>query len=189
MFELVPTKVPGCIQINARKRQDSRGYFVKTYHRSLFHEHGLSTEFREEYYSSSNSGCLRGMHFQLPPHDHDKLVYCTTGTVLDVVVDLRRGSPTYGQAECMTLSGESGTMLFIPKGLAHGFYVLSGPSSMVYNVTTEYAPSHDTGIHWRSIPFDWPNLSPVTSERDSSFQPLNEFDSPFTYSPPQTLLS
>jgi dTDP-4-dehydrorhamnose 3,5-epimerase len=184
MFDFIPTRFPGCFQISVNKRFDNRGFFVKTFHRAFFEQKKLNIDFREQYYSSSNEGCLRGMHFQTPPHDHGKLVYCISGTVLDVVVDLRRGSPTYGQAEGVALSGESGSMLYIPQGLAHGFYVLSGPSIMVYNVTTEYAPNHDVGILWSSIPFKWPNAFPVISSRDSGFPAMDDFETPFTFTPP-----
>jgi len=181
MFDFVPTSMPGCFQISIEKRHDNRGYFAKTFHRAVFERRELNIDFKEHYHTSSNEGCLRGMHFQMPPHDHGKLVYCISGAVLDVVVDLRRGSPTYGQTESMILSGDNGSMLYIPQGLAHGFYVLSGPSIMVYSVTTEYAPSHDSGILWSSIPVQWPNPAPVISARDSSFPALGDFESPFSF--------
>lgn len=119
------TTIPGCYEIIPRILRDERGVFVKVFHEGVFEEHGLTTDWREEYYSISHRGVLRGLHFQLPPHDHDKLVYCTAGAVLDAVVDLRKGSQTYGSHVLQELSAEMGNMLYIPRSLAHDFYVTS----------------------------------------------------------------
>ena len=181
MFDLRTAGLLGCVELTAVKRQDQRGFFVKTVHRSFFAQHGLDCDFAEQYYSSSNAGCLRGMHFQLPPHDHAKLVFCIAGAVQDVVLDLRVGSPTYGQAAQVELSADRCNMLYIPRGFAHGFCVVSAPAVMVYNVTSEYAPSHDAGILWRSVPVDWRHPDPVVSERDARFPALTDYQSPFVY--------
>ena len=163
----------------ARARQDTRGLFVKTVHAGFFAVHGLATGFREQYYSVSTKGCLRGMHFQTPPHDHEKLVYCVDGAVMDVIVDLRRGSSTFGTACRFLLSAESRNQIYIARGLAHGFQVLSPTATLVYNVTSEYAPAQDAGIHWRSVPIEWPDPNPLVSERDSNHPSLADFESPF----------
>jgi len=181
MFELRQTELAGCVELTSIKRSDNRGYFVKTFHDSFFTQHGLAGGFKEQYYSMSNARCLRGMHFQLPPFDHEKLVFCISGAVQDVVVDLRVGSPTYGKTERVVLSEERSNMLYIPRGFAHGFYVLTANAVMVYNVTSEYAPSHDTGIHWRSVPNLWPDADPIISDRDAGFLMLEDFKSPFVY--------
>jgi len=179
MFDLRPLRIPGCVELTPVKRSDNRGFFVKSFHWTFFAEHGLSGDFKEQYYSMSTQGCLRGMHFQTPPHDHEKLVYCVAGSVLDVVVDLRGGSPTYGQADSVVLSSEHCNQLYIPRGLAHGFYVLSPQATMIYNVTSEYAPACDAGIHWKSVPFAWTDHDPILSERDQAFPMLQDFVSPF----------
>ncbi len=140
------SKIPGCFEITPQIFKDERGMFVKTFHKDVFKEHGLETGFVEEYYSFSCKGVLRGLHFQLPPKDHVKLVYCVSGEVLDAVVDLRVGSPTYGQFELFEVSAEKANMIYIPKGLAHGFYVESENAIMMYKVTTVYSPDHDTGL-------------------------------------------
>ena len=184
MFDIRPTKLAGCFELTSVVRRDARGFFVKTFHRTFFEQNGLASDFKEHYYSSSNAATLRGMHFQRPPHDHEKLVCCLSGEVLDVVVDLRVGSPTYGQADRIVLSQERGNLLYIPCGLAHGFYTLSAPAIMLYTVTTEYQPTHDAGIHWRSVPVEWPNHDPIVSERDAGFPMLEDFQSPFVYSDP-----
>ena len=181
MFEVRPTSLSGCMELIAQKKSDKRGFFVKTFHETFFAQYGLSGNFKEQYYSSSDARCLRGMHFQLPPHDHHKLVFCVAGEVLDIVVDLRVGSPSYGQVDSVKLSADRCNVLYIPKGFAHGFYVVSAPAVMVYNVSSEYAPSHDVGILWRSIPFEWPDYNPVVSDRDENFPPLSDFRSPFVF--------
>jgi dTDP-4-dehydrorhamnose 3,5-epimerase len=121
------------------------------------------------------------MHFQAPPSDHVKLVYCVHGEVMDVVLDLRKGSPTYGQAESIRLSAERGNYLYIPKGIAHGFCATSDVATLVYKVSTVHDPLNDTGVLWNSFGFSWPTPEPVISARDYSFKTLSAFDSPFFY--------
>ncbi|MBB3117522.1 dTDP-4-dehydrorhamnose 3,5-epimerase [Pseudoduganella violacea] len=178
---ILPTKLEGCFQIIPNILRDERGHFVKTFHEELFREHGLETVFREEYYSASQRGVLRGLHFQTPPQDHTKLVYCVQGAVLDAAVDLRVGSPTYGQHLTMELSGENGHMLYLAPGVAHGFYTLSAQALMMYKVSTVYAPAHDSGILWNSAGIAWPGDNPVLSQRDQGFAALADFASPFVY--------
>lgn len=173
------TKIHGCCIILPRVLSDERGMFIKTYHDEMFSRHGLNTEWKEEYYSVSHNNVLRGLHFQMPPHDHEKLVYITSGRVLDVVVDLRKASPTYGQHVITELSAENNNMLYIPRGCAHGFYVSSGIAVMHYKVSSVYAPTHDTGILWNSAGIAWPNTNPLISPRDGSFPRMQDFVSPF----------
>jgi len=111
------------------------------------------------------------------------MVYAAAGSVVDVVVDLRVGSPTYGQYHLVELSASRANALYIPKGLAHGFYVPSGEAVMVYKVTSLYSPVHDSGILWNSVDIPWPEQQPVLSERDHSFTPFEKFQSPFRYEP------
>lgn len=174
-------KLPGCYELLPEARKDSRGVFIKTFHQDVFSEHQLVTRFAEEYYSVSHKGVLRGMHFQTPPYDHIKIVYCVYGEVFDVLVDLRNGSPTYGQFEIFQLNSKEGNMLYIPSGLAHGFYVTSEQAVLMYKVTTIYKPDHDSGILWNSIGIPWPDDCPFVSERDRGFLGLDEFKSPFRY--------
>jgi len=180
-FDIRQTKIPGCFELLPKLFKDERGSFVKTFHENVFKENGLETHFSEEYYSFSHKRVLRGLHFQLPLMDHVKLVYCVYGRVLDAVVDLRVGSPAYGNFETFELSAEQANMVYIPKGLAHGFYVLSEGAIMMYKVTTVYSPEHDTGILWRSANIPWPDERPIISKRDSEFIALENFKSPFIY--------
>jgi dTDP-4-dehydrorhamnose 3,5-epimerase len=180
-MKTVSTSIPGCFEIEPRVFTDDRGTFVKIFHKNMFEESGFGSEIREQYYSKSKKGVLRGLHFQTPPHDHLKIVYCTDGEVLDVVVDLRKKSPTYGKHQIFSLSAEKGNVIYIPQGLAHGFYVLSETATMVYNVSTVYTPESDMGIHWESVGIDWPDRKPIVSERDNGFRSFSEFISPFEY--------
>lgn len=181
MFEIQESKLKGCLKLIPKTFVDQRGQFTKVFHEKTFKDLGLETTFKEEYFSVSYRGVLRGMHFQTPPEDHVKLVYCSQGSVLDVVLDIRRGSPTYGQVEAFELTGNKGECLYIPKGFAHGFYTLSESATMVYKVSTMHSPSNDEGILWSSFGMKWPNQHPTLSQRDSSFAPLDDFRSPFTY--------
>jgi dTDP-4-dehydrorhamnose 3,5-epimerase len=181
-MQMQETGIPGCFEIKPQLFTDERGSFVKTYHKDVFQQHGLETEWREEYYSVSRKGVLRGLHFQIPPHDHAKLVYCTAGRVLDAVFDLRIGSPAYLQNLLFELDAESAHMLYLPKGVAHGFYTLSDSATMMYKVSTVYAPACDTGILWNSAGIPWPDTSPTVSQRDGTLPALSDFtDNPFVY--------
>ena len=176
------TSLPGCYEITPPLLQDERGLFVKTFHHDLFEAHGLNTGWREEYYSVSRRRVLRGLHFQLPPHDHEKLVYCTAGTVLDAALDLRSDAPSYGSHIMLELSAEKGNMLYLPRGVAHGFYVLSESATMHYKVSTVYAPQHDAGIAWDSAEIPWPDPAPIVSRRDAAFEGFRDFVSPYRVS-------
>lgn len=181
MFDAEETSLPGCLRICPIVRADRRGTFVKTFHVEEFRQLGLPTSFAEEYFSVSQHGVLRGLHFQIPPMEHEKIVYCAQGEVLDAVVDLRRGSPTYGRHELFHLCAEEGTMIYIPKGMAHGFYVLSENALMMYQVTSVYAPDCDGGVRWDSAGIPWNAAHPILSERDTLFPTLDEFASPFVF--------
>ncbi len=173
------TGIAGCMVIELNKSVDHRGAFIKTFHRDIFMDLGVFSEWREQYYSVSRKNVLRGMHFQIPPHDHDKLVTCISGEILDVVLDLRKESVSYRKVVSVPMSSDTPTLLYIPKGLAHGFLSLSENSIMLYNTSTVYAPAHDAGIKWSSIGFDWPCSDPIISERDRRHPDLDDFRSPF----------
>ncbi len=180
-MRLAESKIPGCYEVLCRRTEDKRGCFVKTFHEPAFQDGNLHTKFTEEYYSISRKYVIRGLHFQEPPYDHVKLVYCTSGTVMDVVVDLRKGSPTYGEHAVFELSRERCNMVYIPKGMAHGFCVLSDEATMLYKVSTVYAPDYDSGILWDSIGVEWPVDTPIVSDRDLGLQRFDEFSSPFLF--------
>jgi dTDP-4-dehydrorhamnose 3,5-epimerase len=183
-MELRQTALPRCFELACPVFGDDRGRFTKVFRADLFEQWGLATFFAEEYSTLSRQGVLRGMHLQLPPHDHAKLVYCAMGSVLDVLLDLRVGSPTYGQHANFHLDAEAGNALYVAAGVAHGFYVPVGQALMVYKVTTMHSPAHDTGVRWDSAGIDWPNSAPIVSARDRALPTLEEFTSPFKFEPP-----
>ncbi|MBT0653785.1 dTDP-4-dehydrorhamnose 3,5-epimerase [Geomobilimonas luticola] len=180
-MDIRETAIPGCYELTPPVFRDERGLFVKTFHEEVFARHNLATRYAEEYYSLSGANVLRGLHFQLPPKDHVKLVTCVAGEVFDVVLDLRADSPTYGRFETFSLSDGRANMLYIPAGLAHGFCVTAAPALMLYKVTSVYSPEHDAGIRWDSAGIPWPIDRPVVSARDAGFVPLSAFESPFRY--------
>ncbi len=164
-------KIPGVRLIQHITHKDNRGSFTKLFQPADFN--WTNTEYfktREGFISWSSPGVIRGMHFQSPPADLDKLVSCLAGRVLDVVLDLRHSSPTYGQAIGFELSGEKPSSILIPKGCAHGFMVLGEAHALLhYAVSAEYSPSADCGVRWDSFSFNWPITSKlVVSERDQS---------------------
>jgi dTDP-4-dehydrorhamnose 3,5-epimerase len=170
--------LPGATLIRLHRHQDDRGLFVKTFSRSWFAQQGLQVELQEEFYSTSHRDVIRGMHFQLPPHDHAKVVSCLVGAVDDVLLDLRTGSG-YGRAVRVRLSADEPAVLLIPKGIAHGFRSLTDNSLMLYKTSTEHAPSADAGIRWDSFGMDWGCDQPVMSARDRQHPALADFSSPF----------
>lgn len=181
MFDLKPSNLVGCFELQPKVFDDARGRFVKVFHEQAFAAQGLQTQFTEEYYSASYKNVIRGLHFQLPPMDHVKMVYCVQGEVMDVVIDLRVGSPTYGQYAVFELGASKANSIYIPKGMAHGFCALSEQAIMVYKVSTSYSPVHDSGILWNSLPIPWPTTKTILSARDQGFPKLDQFKSPFRY--------
>jgi dTDP-4-dehydrorhamnose 3,5-epimerase len=181
MFAVTPTDIPGVMELRPRLYEDMRGRFVKVFHRESFLAAGLQADYAEEYYSVSRRAVIRGLHFQVPPMDHVKLVYCVQGLIQDAVVDLRLGSPTYGQYALTELSAEAGNVLYVPPGLAHGFCTLSEMAVVVYKASTVHSPDHDCGVLWNSLGIPWASEQPILSDRDQSFLPLGVFASPFIY--------
>jgi dTDP-4-dehydrorhamnose 3,5-epimerase len=180
-WRLMLTGIPGCLEVHFPVHPDERGVFVKTFQGSTFGNEGMETDFREVFYTVSGENVLRGMHLQLPPADHAKLVYCVTGSVADVVLDLRCGSPTYGKHALIELAADLYNGVYLPRGVAHGFQVRKWPATLVYHVTTEYAPHLEAGVAWDSFGAAWPVHPPKISSRDEAFPSLAEFDSPFQY--------
>ena len=181
MFELRETGLPGCVELQGVVRDDARGSFLKTFHVDFFRQAGLRSDFREQYFSVSKKGVLRGLHFQAPPHDHAKLVYCTDGEVMDVVVDLREGSPAFGRHIRLELSAGRGNLVYIPSGMAHGFIARSASAALVYNVTSAHFPGCDTGIRWDRVGVEWGAAAPLVSDRDAGLPPFSQFSTPFSF--------
>lgn len=180
-MKFVDTPIGDLKVFEPRLFEDSRGKFIKTFTDDFFKAQGLDIEIKESYYSISHKDVIRGMHFQMPPHDHAKIVYVPHGHIIDVVVDIRKGSLTYGECFATELSERNGRVLIIPKGLAHGFRSLQDHTNVTYMQSSCYAPEHDGGIRFDSFGFDWECTAPRLSERDLAFATLEHFDSPFDY--------
>lgn len=178
-MKLIPTGFEGAFIVEFQSSVDERGSFVKVFNNAEFAAAGIQTEFKESYYSVSKKGVIRGMHFQIPPFDHYKLVYVTDGVVLDVILDIRKKSKTFGKFFSTEISSLNKKGSYMTSGFAHGFTALSKQATMVYNVSTVYNSKYDTGILWNSFGFSWGIKNPIVSERDKSFQKFNEFKSPF----------
>jgi len=178
-MELIDTKLDGVFIIKNMVFEDQRGTFCKTFNTETFSENNLCNDFKESYYSISQKDVIRGMHFQLPPYDHHKLVYVPQGEVMDVILDLRKDSDTYGEYINVNLSAENRNSIYIPKGLAHGFKVLKNNTITVYNVSTVYNENSDSGVHWNSFGLDWNVNNPIISEKDQKLTKFNNFNSPF----------
>lgn len=164
---------------------DHRGFFSETYSRRKYSELGIDVEFVQDNHSLSREvGTIRGLHFQAPPHAQAKLVRCGRGAIFDVAVDIRRGSPTYGQWEGYELSAENGEQLYIPVGFAHGFVTLEPDSEIVYKCSDYYAPETEGAVLWNDpdIGIDWPTeAEPILSEKDAVAPLISELESPFIF--------
>ncbi len=178
-MEFSKTEISGLYLIKPKKFEDIRGKFIKTFHKETFEAYELNVDFVESYYSVSQQDVIRGMHFQSPPYDHEKLIYVPVGSIMDVILDIRKESPTYGQYVTQKLSAENGYMFYIPKGCAHGFLSLEYDTNVTYMQTSMYAGDHDEGIFYDSFGLDWNVSFPKISKRDESFIEFKDFISPF----------
>ena len=182
-FNFIETEIPGVVVIEPTVFGDDRGYFMETYQKDQFAAAGIDKEFVQDNQSRSTRGVLRGLHFQRPPYAQSKLVRCVRGKVLDVAVDIRVGSATYGQHVAVELSEENHRQFFISKGFAHGFSVLSKEAVFQYKCDNFYHPESDGGISILddSIGIDWqiPAESAILSKKDTAHPLLKDFESPF----------
>lgn len=184
-FKFRTLELPGLIVVESRFFADERGHFAETYRHSDFTAAGIPEHFVQDNHSRSIGGVLRGLHYQKDPKAQGKLVRCLTGRVYDVAVDIRKGSPDYGKWAGIELTGENGTMLYVPPGFAHGFLVLSDQADVVYKCTNEYSPAHDRGIIWNDpdIGIRWQRSDPLLSDKDARHPRLRDADNEFLYLP------
>ena len=173
------------IHIKSKRHGDHRGFFAETYSLRNYAELGIVAEFVQDNHSLSRElGTLRGLHFQAPPHAQAKLVRCGRGAIFDVAVDIRRGSPTYGQWKGYELTAQNGEQLYIPVGFAHGFVTLESDSEIVYKCSDYYAPETEGAVLWSDpdIGIDWQTeAEPILSEKDAVAPLLSELESPFIF--------
>lgn len=184
-MNVVKTAIEGLLIIEPKVFHDTRGYFFESFSQREFEEKVRKINFVQDNESMSSYGVMRGLHFQRPPYTQSKLVRCIKGKVLDVAVDIRKGSPTYGQHVAVELSEENRRQLFIPRGFAHGFAVLSDTAIFQYKCDNFYAPEAEGGINIKdeSLGIDWhiPMESVTLSDKDIKHVLLKDFDSPFDY--------
>lgn len=180
-MEVIETEIKGLLIIKPRVFADARGYFFESYNEAVFKKHGVETNFMQDNQSLSSGNVLRGLHFQAPPYDQGKLVRVITGAVLDVAVDIRKGSPTYGKHVALELNEENKTMFFIPPGFAHGFLTLRDQTIFSYKCTNLYNKESEGCILWNDsdLAIDWNCTNPVLSEKDIAGTPFKSFVSPF----------
>lgn len=187
-FNFIKTSIPDLYIIESRVFGDNRGYFMESYSKQEFHYAGLTMEFVQDNESKSNKGVLRGLHFQTK-HTQGKLVRVVKGEVYDVAVDLREGSPTFGEWEGLLITEENKKQFYIPEGFAHGFLVLSEEAIFTYKCTDYYAPKYDGGVLWNDpdIGIEWPLETikePILSDKDQVQQTFAQFKknpNPFKY--------
>lgn len=173
------TEIDKALTIDFKSFKDERGLFVKSFNDDLFRAQGIDFKTKESYFSTSKKNVIRGMHFQTPPHQHAKIVFCPVGAILDVILDLRKDSPSFGKYVATELSSENYKAYYIPEGCAHGFKALSEDAMIYYLVSSVYDAQSDTGIRYDSFGFDWDCPNPLISERDATFPMFNDFKSPF----------
>ena len=182
-MKFIKTEIPEVIIIEPTVFGDDRGYFLESYNKKAFQENIGSVNFVQDNESKSSKGVLRGLHFQKPPYTQAKLVRCIKGEVLDVAVDIRKGSPTYGKHVAVILTGENKRQLFVPRGFAHGFAVLSETAIFAYKVDNTYAPDSDAGIRWNdsilNIQWGFDESEVLVSEKDAKLPFFPEFVTPF----------
>ena len=184
-MEVIKTDIEGVVIIEPRIFKDERGYFYESFSQREFEEKVCRTVFVQDNQSKSSYGVLRGLHFQKPPYAQSKLVRCIKGTVLDVAVDIRKGSPTFGKYVAVELSEENHRQFFIPRGFAHGFAVLSEQAVVQYKCDRAYAPESEGGVAWNdpALAIPWP-IAPqevVLSDKDARYVPLAETEELFDY--------
>jgi dTDP-4-dehydrorhamnose 3,5-epimerase len=184
--QAIPLELPGLVLLEPVKHGDARGFFSETYSARDMERLGLGTPLVQDNHSlSAKIGTIRGLHFQTPPHAQVKLVRVIKGAIADVCVDIRHGSPTFGQHVSIELSAKNWRQLWVPEGFAHGFCTLEPDTQVLYKVSTYYAPMHDKGLAWDDpeLAIDWPlaNHPPVVSDKDRHHPPLADLPHDFEY--------
>lgn len=177
-MKIVERKIGGVFEIRLDPHVDTRGFFMRTFDREIFNRSGLDRPWVQENHARSlEKGIIRGLHFQFPPHAETKLVRCTRGAILDVFVDLRRDSPTFGRWDSLVLSEDNHKMVLVPRGLAHGYCTLTEKSDVLYKVDNFYRPEAEGGLLWNDpdLQIDWPVTDPLMSEKDSKNMSFADF--------------
>ncbi len=182
-MEAKSVSIEGILVIQPRIFRDARGYFFEVYHKDKFRRMGLDSEFIQDNESRSLKNTIRGLHYQIDPHAQGKLIRVLEGTIRDVSLDIRKGSPTYGEHFSIDITAESLVQLWIPPGFAHGFSVLSDAAVLLYKCTSLYSPEHERGILYNdpSLSIDWGVETPIVSDKDMALPRFEAADINFKY--------
>ena len=186
MTSILRLEIPDALLVESKLQGDARGTFSEIYRADILAQAGFDRPFVQENVSRSpRAGTLRGLHFQAPPHAQDKLVRVGSGAILDVIVDIRRGSPTFGRSVAVELSAENGRQLLAPQGVAHGFCTLTADCEVIYKVTNYYAPMAEAGLLWSdpALGIPWPDVVAdlMINDRDNAWPMLSGLESPFKF--------
>jgi len=178
-MKITPTSLDGVLLIEPKVFEDGRGFFMETFVRDVFRQQGIHVDFVQDNHAKSTRGVLRGLHYQIQ-HGQDKLVRVVQGEVFDVAVDVRQGSPSFGKWEGVTLSAENKLQLFVPKGFAHGYCVLSDTAEFIYKCSDTYHPEDEGGLIWNDpdVGIQWPIPNPILSEKDKTHPRLKDITFP-----------
>jgi dTDP-4-dehydrorhamnose 3,5-epimerase len=183
-MQIEPTAISDVVILTPRRFSDTRGWFMETWNAARMADAGLDLPWVQDNHSySATKGTLRGLHFQSPPRAQDKLVRCSRGAILDVAVDIRVGSPSYGKWVAVKLDVDNGCQLFIPRGFLHGFVTLTDDTEVQYKCSDLYSPEHDGAVRWDDpvIGIDWGVAAPILSDKDAKAPLLAEIGQPFRY--------
>ena len=177
-MQIEPLKIKGTYHIRFEPRKDERGHFMRIYDKQTFEQHGLQVNWlQENHVLSRQKGTLRGLHMQLPPYAETKLLRCVSGAVLDVFVDLREGSPTFGEWDSVKISAEAMDMVYVPRGFAHGYLCLKDNTEVSYRVDSVYHPQSERAIRWNDpqLAIEWDVKNPIISEKDRNAPSFKDF--------------
>lgn len=174
-MKVTETKLTGLKLIQFFNPTDNRGKFVKFYNETAFQVNNFDFDLKEAYYSVSKEGVIRGMHFQISPMAHKKIVFVSNGKIKDVALDIRKNSPTFGQTYSIELTSTDNIAVFIPEGFAHGFLSFTDNTIVNYLQTSEHSHEHDQGILWSSFSFDWEVKNPIISKRDKLLKTFEDY--------------
>ena len=181
-FIFEETKIPGLLIVRPHYHEDKRGSNMKTFHKESFEERGLKCDFGETMITTNkHKNVIRGFHYQSPPYSQCKLYYCLSGAWNNYSLDIRKGSPTYGQHICIPMDEDDRKVLYIPDGIANAHLILKDNTKVLYQLGSKYMPDYEGGVRWDSVGLELSVTNPIISEKDMEFPPLKELDSPFEF--------
>lgn len=179
LYQKIKSEIEDCFELMPRIFKDHRGISVKTFNEDLYKEIGITHKFAEDLMVTSHKGVLRGLHFQKPSYEQAKLIWCISGSIFDVAVDIRKNSSTYGQFVYFNIDSRKRNLVYIPAGFAHGYQVMEDNTTVYYKMSSVYSPEHEGGLHYSSLNIPWPIEEKIVSDKDIKMPKFNEFISVF----------